>query len=189
MSKKFEIHIETKNIISNKNLVDLINELEVDLDFLHIIDTWDYDNELILDLDQIDSINSLIEFNKIVILEGYSGPIKCGAFISKNDCLNYEYALWFSTDFFEGLGNNQITENNKNIYNRIFQLLEKYCGKQNIIFCAMGLEMYITDTSDLNEKADKSVGVIRWIVQEENKLNLTYYIEEIKDGLRLYSIY
>ena len=44
----------------------------------------------------------------------------------------------------------------------------------------MGLEMYITDTSDLNEKADKSIGVIRWIVQEENKLNLTYYIEELK---------
>ena len=56
-------------------------------------------------------------------------------------------------------------------------------------FCAMGVEIYVSDLANLEDRIIHSNGVLRWIIPKKCKLDLNTYIEEVDNNFYLYSIY
>lgn len=189
MAENFEIVASTKCLFSQRDLIDFSKEINVKIDSIKVIDNWDYENERVIHFNDISLVNDLIVKNKIVIFECHSGIVNCGAFISKISNSEYEYSLWFSLKNLIELATDKITPENRYIYNRIVEYIKRYRKDDTMNFCAMGVEIYIADLADFEEKIKRSNGVVRWILPEKNSLRSKRFIEETDDNLYLYSIY
>ena len=189
MAENFEIIISTKSLLSNKTLVDFIKKTNIQIDSLKVIENWEYEHERYINPNNIEIINELIDLRKIVIFECHSGITLCGAFISKISDEEYEYSLWFSIKHLTELSTDKITTKNYHIYKTIVEYIKIYFNHDIMNFCAMGVEIYVSDLANLEDRIIHSNGVLRWIIPKKCKLDLNTYIEEVDNNFYLYSIY
>ena len=62
---------------------------------------------------------------------------------------------------------NKAAENRELVYDWISEIILKNFGKDNIIYCAIGVEMFISQDDKLYDKVKNSINVERWILSKD----------------------
>ena len=187
MAEVFEIQVVNTNKIPFDLIMESLKFIEVKLNVIDCIDNWSYENLHGIELKE-KSINDVLNNGKIVVLEGDLLNNKCGCFISKED-EEYCYDFWLSTNNLRCLACESINDANYKIYTRVLNALLNILNKNELIYCAIGVEIFVDKNKPLMNIIENSTGVIRWVVPEKENIKLNEYIEENVQGFKIYSIY
>lgn len=166
MSEKFEANIATQKRIDIVQILAMFDAIGIKHCNMQVIDNWNYENLQHIKETKNFQIDLLVESEKIVIINGSSNNGTCGAFVSKNNS-QYEYDVWFSKELINRLLGNEAAESRELVYDWISEIMLKNFGKDNIIYCAIGVEMFISQNDKLDDKVKNSINVERWILSKD----------------------
>lgn len=93
----------------------------------------------------------------------------------------YNVLGWVSTQRFPMLDSGGITKENKELYDRISQVVVENAHAENMVLCGLGSEIIFADSSSISGTIQASTNVCRWIssCQLEHGAFGTYVEESI----------
>lgn len=180
MASVMEINILSKKFIKIKELFDILKDkfnLKMRVNNVEAMDNWEYEN--IIKLSNKDNILEYIENHKIINIEFsiYDKHI-AGCQIEKLDDV-YLICLWINTLNLKYLDSDTINEKNNFIYELITNEVIKSIDKYRIIITSIGIETMFVYDKDINKIINKSTNVIRWIMPNTCKKDISkYYLEQ-----------
>lgn len=187
MSAAFEMVIRSK-----KNPYDyemFFSKMDVKNVVASTIDDWKHTNEQRLEAVSREEIDEYVTAGKIVLLNGMRKKVsRCGAMLYKNADV-YNFLFWMSTENLRFLDAPGINKANEALYNELTGLVLKDKQREEIVLCAMGVELYLPESSPGTVCAEGARNVLRWILPDSlQKSPGNGYMETKQDGFFIYTM-
>lgn len=104
----------------------------------------------------------------------YSAGIQC---YKEND-ESFITNFWIDTDNIAELNCDMLDKYNKGIYDNITRIMCQWMQQFEMYVIALGSEMYIHDSGDIEREVLNSSNVNRWIIYQEYNEEITGYTSE-----------
>jgi len=175
MSAVFDIQLYYKKFIPFSTISNLVIKegASYTIDSLEIIDNWRYENQKMLEYDEITNLQHFIDAGKIVIIEGrLEKRHNFGIYYLKTVNDIYSLNLWISTKNIPMLDKDIVDGENSAIYDTLTKDIIQTIEKSYLVLCALGAETVIND-DDLGKNIfSASRNVSEWIVTDEKEVSL-----------------
>lgn len=188
LGEMFETYICFNRIISIQTLLDAIvkNGYVIEMENMCILESWEDDKKGI-DA-QLSNIDTQSIENKIVRLRfKMNSTYQAGFYLYKESSHVNIVNFWISCDHIKALKESVVTQINRNIYDCITHSILEVFSSADLIFAALGPEIYICYSDELKSIIHESLGVVRWIFSKNcDILYLHKYAMKDKDDFILF---
>jgi hypothetical protein len=177
---KFEVYIRSKNYINIEDIQKIlnINSIYCNIEEMIYMDNWEFDNCLNIRYDS-KQMRKLIQSGKIIILYIILNDIHfAGIQCYKENDTNFITNFWIDTTNIVELDCDIINKKNKGIYDNITHIICQNIQQFEMYVIALGSEMYINDSGNIESVILNSSNVNRWIIIHEYNEEITGYTYE-----------
>jgi len=192
MSATFDIIVLCKNIIPVDVLYNKLcqNQFEILIDSIEVIDNWEYENQVKLNLDiDLKTLTNYVENNKIIMISGLlNDNHRCGLFMCKVSDNIITLDVWISSKNLPFLDDDYITEETLSIYEAATNSVIKMNDEYDIYLCGIGVEAYFTYGESIDCIIGASQNINRWVIPSAQQFQRFKGFDEIeKNGFKIIS--
>lgn len=142
MSANFDINLYLNKRVNYNEIIKWLNESKIpyEISEINAIDNWTFENQRIIEHDNIKLINKLISEEKIIL--AYGKLIQkhfFGVMISYKETVS-EVNIWVSTKELLYLEDDYINEKNIEVYDSIINFITTYFNNKDFLICGIGVE-------------------------------------------------
>ena len=147
MAANFDINLYLNKNVNYNEIIKWLNETKIpyEISEINAIDNWTFENQRIIENDNIKLINKLISEEKIILVYGkLIQKHSFGVMISYKETIS-EVNIWVSTKQLLYLEDDYISENNIDVYDAIINFIITYFNNKDFFFFFIGVETIMGD--------------------------------------------
>ena len=180
MGAVLDIYVWSNKYISFKFLLDktAIEKFQYSICDVMVMDNWEYEHSRYLSTANLD-MKMYVDDKKIVSFTAkLDNKYSAGGLQYKEQKETYVTNLWLDLSDLPHLDRDFIDEGNQTFYKLLTHRLCQHIDEFDIQAIAMGVELVMSDSPDLEKMISNSLNVVRWIVPQNRSLNVPGFDKE-----------
>ena len=173
MAANFDINLYLNKNVNYNEIIKWLNETKIpyEISEINAIDNWTFENQRIIENDNIKLINKLISEEKIILVYGkLIQKHSFGVMISYKETIS-EVNIWVSTKQLLYLEDDYISENNIDVYHAIINFIITYFNNKDFLICGIGVETIMGDDRVVDKLIADSYNVSCFILPKKYEVN------------------
>lgn len=173
MSANFDINLYLNRKLNYNEIVKWLNETKIpyEISEINAIDNWTFENQRIIENDNIKLINKLISEEKIILVYGkLIQKHSFGVMISYKETIS-EVNIWVSTKELLYLEDDYINEKNIEVYDAIINFITTYFNNMDFLICGIGVETIMGEDKIVEKLIADSYNVSCFILPKKYEVN------------------
>ncbi|WP_435303603.1 hypothetical protein [Thomasclavelia cocleata] len=173
MSANFDINLYLNKKVNYNEIIKWLNVTKIpyEISEINAIDNWTFENQRVIENDNIKLINKLISEEKIILVYGkLIQKHSFGVMISYKETIS-EVNIWVSTKELLYLEDDYINEKNIEVYDSIINFITTYFNNMDFLICGIGVETIMSEDRIVEKLIADSYNVSCFILPKKYEVN------------------
>ena len=173
MPANFDINLYLNKKVNYNEIIKWLNETKIpyEISEINAIDNWTFENQRVIENDNIKLINKLISEEKIILAYGkLIQKHSFGVMISYKETIS-EVNIWVSTKELLYLEDDYINEKNIEVYDAIINFITTYFNNMDFLICGIGVETIMSEDRIVDKLIADSYNVSCFILPKKYEIN------------------
>ena len=173
MSANFDINLYLNKKVNYNEIIKWLNVTKIpyEISEINAIDNWTFENQRVIENDNIKLINKLISEEKIILVYGkLIQKHSFGVMISYKETIR-EVNIWVSTQELLYLEDDYINEKNIEVYDSIINFITTYFNNMDFLICGIGVETIMSEDRIVEKLIADSYNVSCFILPKKYEVN------------------